>query len=229
MITEGHHYFNNETDFWTVNKDRIFLRFARYEKNILDIGCGKGSFLKELASLGISCEGIDFSKTMIEAAKKNCQGYPIKIHYGDFMTYNLKKKYDCIIFSGVIEHIEDDNKCMKKIYELLNPNGKIILLTSAHPWLYSVFDKSVHHYRRYSKKQLRDLLEKNGFVFVSSRYWDILGVPYLIYARIFKKMLLDKQYLTNNVMNSIIDLWFRIFENNINPPFGLNLFMIARK
>ena len=229
MITEGHHYFNNETDFWTLNENRVFLELVKSENNILDIGCGKGTFLKKLADKGISCDGIDFSKTMIDAARKNYEGYNINLYHGNFITYDFKKKYDCIISNAVLEHVEDDSAFIRKIEMLLNPNGKLILLTSAHPWLYSVFDESVHHYRRYGKKQLHELVKKNKFIIVSTRYWDVLGIPYLLYARLFKRMLLSQNKFNNKHFNSLLDLWFRVVENNIRPPFGLNIIIVARK
>ena len=227
--TEGHNYLNNETDFWTVNKNKVFLKLLSHKNNVLEVGCGKGTFLRELAQRGVSCEGIDFSKEMIDGAKKFCQGYPVTLHYGDFTTYNFVEKYDCVILSAIIEHIEDDEAFMKKVTSILTDNGEIILLTSAHPWLYSVFDKHAHHYRRYSKKQLHTLLQQTGFTLISSRYWNILGVPFLLLTRLLGRMPLNDTQLTNRYMNKFFNLWFQIFENDIPVPIGLDLIVVARK
>lgn len=227
--TEGHNYLNNETDFWTLNKNRVFLKLLSHKNNVLEVGCGKGTFLRELARRGISCEGIDFSKEMIESAKKVCQGHPLTLHYGDFTTHSFPKKYDCVILSAIIEHIEDDTAFMKKVASILTEKGEIILLTSAHPWLYSVFDKQAHHYRRYSKKQLHALLQQAGFTLISSKYWNILGFPFLLLARLLGKMPLNNAQLTNKYMNRFFDLWFQSFENKIPVPIGLDLIVVAKK
>lgn len=229
QTTEGHNYLNNETDFWTINKNRVFLKIITNQKNILEVGCGRGTFLAELGKRGIACEGIDFSKEMIEGAKKSCHDYPITLHYGDFTTYAFPKKYDFIILSAIIEHMEDDVAFMKKVATLLTENGEILLLTSAHPLLYSVFDKQAHHYRRYSKKQLHSLLEQTGFSIVSSKYWDILGIPFLFLARFLGKMPLNDKQLTNTYMNTIFDFWFQIFENRVPVPIGLDLIVVAKQ
>jgi ubiquinone/menaquinone biosynthesis C-methylase UbiE len=228
QTTEGHNYLNNEDDFLTINKDRVITKLIS-KNNVLEIGCGKGTFLLELAKRGISCEGIDFSKDAFQSAKERCSGQPITLHYGDFTTYTFHKKYDCIILSAILEHIEDDKAFLKKVNNVLAKDGELILLTSAHPWLYSVFDKTVHHYRRYSKKQLHSLLKETGFTPVSSRYWDILGMPFLLIARVSGKMPLNDKQLTNKYLNRILDYWFQIFENKISLPLGLNVIIVARK
>ena len=39
-------------------------------KNLLDIGCGRGGFMKLMSAQGIACKGIDLSSVMVEDAKK---------------------------------------------------------------------------------------------------------------------------------------------------------------
>ncbi len=231
-ITEGHNYLNNEDDFWTMNKNRVFLKLIKkhYEfQTLLEVGCGKGTFLRKIAShqSHISCEGIDFSKEMILAAKKVCQGTTVTLHFGDFLSYHFSKKYDCIVLSGIIEHIEDDIAFLKKAQSLVNPGGRIFLLTSAHPWLYSSFDEAVHHYRRYSKKELKTKIEQTGFSLEQFFSWDILGIPYLFFAKTLK-MPLQKKQLTTPIINFLLDWWFRIVENNIHFPIGLNFIVVAK-
>jgi len=69
-------------------------------------------------------------------------------------TSELTKKFDTIIYIDVIEHIEDDKKEIETVTKLLNPGGRLIVLSPAHNNLMSPFDKAIGHYRRYSKKTL---------------------------------------------------------------------------
>lgn len=66
-------------------------------------------------------------------------------------------KFDSIVYIDVLEHIEDDlielNQCSRHLYN----GGNIIVLSPAHKNLFSPFDISVGHYRRYDKKMLQNL------------------------------------------------------------------------
>ncbi len=228
MITDGHNFLNNKDDFFTINKDAVLLKLVNKKvKTVLEVGCGKGTFLYKLSKKGVVCEGIDFKSTITEA-RKIC-GERIKFYEGDFNSHTFKKEYDCIIASGVIEHIKDDLSFVKKLYKLLNKNGQLILLTSAHPRLYSIFDENVHHYRRYSRKQLITVIKKANFKIKNFRYWNMISLPYLIYAKIFHSLLIDNKQLSDQYFNKIIDLWFKIFENKVSFPLGVDLIIVAEK
>ena len=70
-------------------------------------------------------------------------------------------KFQSIIYIDVLEHIENDHEEIKKAVAHLNVGGKIIIHSPAHNFLYSPFDKSIGHFRRYNKKMLRNLILPN--------------------------------------------------------------------
>ena len=74
-------------------------------KNILEIGCGRGDFLKYLKeNFHCQCYGIDISKEMVEYARKNNPG-PYYIYHNDV---NLKYKsnvFDVVVFNSALHHI----------------------------------------------------------------------------------------------------------------------------
>ncbi len=219
-----------QEDFWHTNKDRILLPSIT-GKNILDLGCGLGSLSILLARQGKKVTAIDDSQEYITIAKKKSKALKITYLLMDFTKEQvpLKKKFDTVIISGVIEHIQDDLAFLKKIHTLLREHGKIIILTSAYPWLYSSFDKSVGHYRRYSKKQLITITQKAGFTITSLRYWDILALPVLFLTRILHHTVVHPEGLSNNYLNKILDKWFLFFENKKILPLGADLIMVAEK
>ena len=57
----------------------------------------------------------------------------------------------------MLEHIEDDLSELNQCSRHLCSGGKIIVLSPAHKILFSPFDISVGHYRRYNKKMLQNL------------------------------------------------------------------------
>lgn len=147
--------------------------------NILDIGCGAGTLSFYLAGKGHRITGIDISQKAINECKKSAK--KIKLKNTEFVRVSfpeefvLKKQFDEIIFTEVIEHISNDRKALKEIYKLLKPNGILILSTpsSTAPLhrlgLTKKFDEEVGHLRRYNLDQLKKLLRNEHFTIIETK------------------------------------------------------------
>jgi 2-polyprenyl-3-methyl-5-hydroxy-6-metoxy-1,4-benzoquinol methylase len=85
--------------------------------NILDIGCGSGSWLFSLNDLGLNLYGIDpFIET---SAKKGS----IKIQKGTVHDLSESEKFQLIRSSHSFEHMSDQYKTLKKFFSLLTSDG----------------------------------------------------------------------------------------------------------
>jgi len=218
----------NEDDFWHANKDKVLLKLVK-KGTVLDIGGGTGSFSIKLAKLGLDVTYVDTSEKYYKIAMARAKGYKIKLINGDFLSSKIESKFDNVIISGFIEHIYDDIALLKNIYSILKPGGRIILLTSAYPFLYSNFDRSVGHYRRYSKLELYNKMQSTGFNVRFLKYWDVLGIPVLFLTKLTGKVPIDSGSLNNKFLNKLLDKWFILFENKMILPFGLDLIAMAEK
>lgn len=100
-------------------------------ENILDIGFGTGTLTTKLYENGCNIFGQDFSNKMIELAKAKMP--KSKLFKGDFskgLVNELKKqKYDAIIATYSLHHLEDEEKInfINELLSLLNENGKIYI------------------------------------------------------------------------------------------------------
>lgn len=65
-----------------------------------------------------------------------------------------EEMFDTILYIDVLEHIEDDHAEAQRAARHLNQNGTLIILSPAHQWLFTPFDQTIGHYRRYSKESL---------------------------------------------------------------------------
>ena len=65
-----------------------------------------------------------------------------------------QEQFDTIIYIDVLEHIEDDATELRRTTAHLKPGGRVVVLSPAHQWLYSEFDESIGHYRRYTRRTL---------------------------------------------------------------------------
>jgi cyclopropane-fatty-acyl-phospholipid synthase len=111
---------------------------------ILDIGCGWGSFLKFASeNYGIRGVGITVSKEQIAMAQKICKNLPLEFKLQDYRKLN--GRFDHIVSIGMFEHVGVKNyrTYMMKARDLLKDDGLFLLHTigsnkssiSGDPWL----------------------------------------------------------------------------------------------
>ncbi len=75
----------------------------------------------------------------------------------------LEEKFDTIICSNVLEHIENHEQALKHMKQLLKPDGKLVLLVPSNPLIFSGLDEDLGHFRRYTEEELRRVMGAAGF------------------------------------------------------------------
>ena len=112
----------------------ILVDFIPYNKedkfSVIDLGCGTGTLAKAIKDkfpeADITC--LDVSERMLEIAK-NKVGENTKIIQKDFYNFNFSYKYDLIVSSLALHHLESKNDKLdfyQKIYSALNEKGIFI-------------------------------------------------------------------------------------------------------
>jgi SAM-dependent methyltransferase len=86
-----------------------------------------------------------------------------------------RPSFDCVLYLDVIEHIQDDRHQIEAAARLVRPGGYIVVLSPAHQWLFSEFDRNIGHLRRYDKRQLQSLMP-SGWIEKKIAYLDSVGV-----------------------------------------------------
>jgi SAM-dependent methyltransferase len=64
-------------------------------------------------------------------------------------------QFDSILYIDVLEHIKADRDELATAADLLREGGYIVVVAPAHQFLFSEFDASIGHYRRYDKNLLK--------------------------------------------------------------------------
>jgi len=95
---------------------------VNYNSRILDVGCGNGrSFLYPLAEIGFkNLLGCD---PYLKTSYKYSNGLEIK----NSNVYDIKGTFDIITYHHSFEHIDDPLENMRKVFELLAPDGVCII------------------------------------------------------------------------------------------------------
>ena len=104
----------------------------------------------------------------------------------DIHSLERNDKYDSILYIDVLEHIDDDRGEIQNAMKHLAPDGRIIVVSPAHNWLYTPFDKAVGHFRRYNKKSLRRAIPE-GLKEEKVFYLDSVGLFASMANRFFLK------------------------------------------
>ena len=98
------------------------------EGNVLELGCFKGAFTKRLIPLFEDITCVEASDEAIEFAKKQL-GDKVKFVNALFENITLPSKYDNIILTHVLEHIDEPVLVLKRINsEWLSENGRFFLV-----------------------------------------------------------------------------------------------------
>lgn len=140
---------------------------GNHDASILDIGCGFGQTLKSLRDKGYkNLKGIDINDESIA----QCQKINLDVtKVDDIISYSKTtgKKYDFIIMSHVLEHIEKDKMIdnLKAIKSMLSEEGKYCVMVpnaQSNTEAYWRFEDFTHHYL-FTSGSLLYVLKAAGF------------------------------------------------------------------
>lgn len=92
-------------------------------KTVLDVGCGPGHYMIDLAKMGAEkLVGIDFAEEMISLAKEKASaaGVAAKCEFiaADFMKHNFNVKYNYAIITGFMDYIQNPEEVIRKVLGL---------------------------------------------------------------------------------------------------------------
>lgn len=213
----------------------VFEKFIPVPSEILDVGCGTGSYFNILDKFG-KVSGTESSPKVIDDLRsRNIQN---EIFIAELPKMNLGRKFDCVTAFEILEHVEDDQAALRNIGDHLKDAGLLIGTVPAYRWLWSKHDDLAHHYHRYTKGELEKKLATAGFKIKKISYYNTFLFPIAATVRLLKKTLLKKVLPVSDfsIKGGMLDIvWEKIFAFErhflkfLNFPFGFSLVFIAYK
>tara|TARA_B100001057_G_scaffold439247_1_gene472281 strand:+ start:535 stop:1221 length:687 start_codon:yes stop_codon:yes gene_type:complete len=159
--------------------------------NILEVGPGNCIYLSNYLKVAKNVTLVEPTKKYFKILSKKQKKNKKIIIKKNFKK--LKKNYfDTILYLDVIEHIKKDKAEIINAYKLLKLNGTLIICVPAFQFLYSLYDKKIGHFRRYSRGDFKKLLHNCNIKNYKMRYFDFLG-----FCLIFLSNFLTKDNLNN--------------------------------
>lgn len=142
--------------------------------DVLEVGAGIGANTRLLSDLPHN------TWTCLEpdarlAAQIPRVGFGHSVRVGAIEEIGLKERFNSILYIDVLEHIEDDRAQLAQAAAHLVPGGYIVVISPAHPVLYTPFDRAIGHFRRYTRAMLRDVTPV-GVQEMRMQYLDSVGM-----------------------------------------------------
>ncbi|MBI4202799.1 MAG: class I SAM-dependent methyltransferase [Chloroflexi bacterium] len=101
----------------------------RPHERILEIGCGPGTWTREVVPLCKEMVAVELSEGMVGLAKQYTTPHHVQFIHEDFLKSRPEGKFDKIFSLRAIEYMGDHRLPAAKIADLLAPGGTIVLVT----------------------------------------------------------------------------------------------------
>jgi SAM-dependent methyltransferase len=233
---------HEQTYWWHAGKRAMLSSLLRWgvppdpARRGLDIGCGAGGNLPDLAPYG-RFVGTEVTAELYGPGMERPLR-PVVLARGEALPFADGSLSLCTFFD-VLEHVEREDDLLGEVRRVLRPGGWVFLSVPAYPFLWSEHDESLHHFRRYVRGTLVDALTRNRFAVLRATYAFASTFPGVAAVRLLSRAFARPgapprtSYVTtpepfNSLLVRILELEAKWLAWG-DLPFGTSLFALARK
>ena len=231
MISEFN-YVGSELHLFSKVKNWKKYIFSEVEKYLpanlvsIEIGSGIGSNSNYIAELSSEYIGIEPDARLLETAKSGDSKKNFLQGYSSIIPTLKINKSKAVFYIDVLEHIMEDGKELSDVDGYLSQGDYLVILVPAHMYLYSNFDLSVGHHRRYSRRTLLNILPSD-FVVLENKELDSVGA--------FLSLLSKCLRMRDGVNTRSVAIWnflipmSKFVDRLIMNRFGKSILLVAEK
>jgi SAM-dependent methyltransferase len=221
---------------YLLRRDRV-LRLVRAlpAGDCLEVGCGAGALIDELAHAGWRALGVESSARALSVARALREASGGGQRLADALDPDASERWDLVCALDVLEHIEDDAAAVRDWVARLRPGGHLLLSVPAHPSRWSAGDEWAGHFRRYARGPLLALLEGSGLapVHVECYGFPLANLSEALGAPVYRRMMRQRDRATTKAeatADSGVErrAAARLFRWLSSPPGRLGLWAALR-
>lgn len=153
------------THFWWATRRFLVARIyeslaASAGQSVLDVGCGSGATAAMLADAGARVIGVDSS---VDLDVVPGQTEHLMLVSGDYLGLSGRLgRFELVLALDSVEHFPDEEAVMIALASNTASGGHVLVSVPAYEWLWSSHDENNRHYRRYTRRRLREALQRTG-------------------------------------------------------------------
>lgn len=160
-LQEAYNYNRYLTDFCE--------KGAGETRDALDFGAGIGTFSDLVRQRGYRVRCVEADPYLAEHLRE--KGYETFADLADLPDESVDYAFSLNVF----EHIENDRSVLRALAAKLRAGGRLMIYVPAFESLWTELDDRIHHFRRYTRASLQDLIASAGLQTEECQYADSLG------------------------------------------------------
>jgi len=197
---------------------------------LLEFGSGIGNISELISSCTPLCLTDTDARMLAHLKNRFSHINDVSVNFLDITQpppEHLVGSFQTVIGINVLEHVEDDEKALFHLGNVLKPSGRLLLLVPAKKWAYTELDRQLGHFRRYEKKELAEKLVKAAFQIEKLYFFNVVGlISWIIRDKIQRSGGLRPYQVSS--FDTIVPILKRV-ESKVSMPVGISLIAIAQK
>jgi SAM-dependent methyltransferase len=235
MPTRDFQYSGSELDALAEAKNYYAWVLKQFDPflgpTVVEAGAGIGTFSEFLISSPkveklFAIEPASNTYPLLE--KRFKEDNRVETRQGYLTDHYKTLSANAVVAVNVLEHVENHEEFLTEAREAVVPGGALLLFVPALPGIYGSLDKAFEHHRRYTRRTLRDVIEKAGWKPRRISYMNMPGIAaWFMAGRVMKKTNIAPAE-TRAYDRLVVPILSKV-ESLIEAPIGSNLVAIATR